>query len=55
MGNSNLLMISGAYREIERIVRTVDNVSIASEASAFKKAILQIKEIIHEVDDAEGK
>lgn len=53
MGNTNLLMISGAYREIERIIRSCDNVSIASEASVYKKAILEIKALIKTVDDAE--
>lgn len=53
MSNSNLLMISGAYREIERIIRNCDNISIASEAAAYKKAINQIRELIKAVDDAE--
>lgn len=53
MSNGNLLMISGAYREIERIIHSVENVPIASETSAYKKAVNQIKDIIHSVDEEE--
>lgn len=55
MNTTRLLIESAAYNQIKAIVENLNSVPVAREAETYRKAILELKDIIKVVEEEEKR
>lgn len=55
MDTGRLMFESAAYHQMAAIIERLDHIPVAQEAVTYRKAILDLKEVVKEVEKLEEK